>query len=259
MSDRTRLAVQQLERPTDLAPEPVQLANQPGARPASSPPASDRPGAVKEQKVSHLLFHSRAAAPLWLAVRLWLGYEWFTAGWQKLHATGPASWFGDAPALRGFVHGADAIWANRAQAFGHPQVHYAWFLNFLDFVGNHASIMGPVVVFSEILIGLGLMTGVLTRWAALGGVMLNVLYICGGSAGPNGVFIVAGVLLLCAWRVAGHLGGDRIIIDLLARPSDHVPAAAEQSLSTRRARTIGKRLDPPYDANDLPTSGNSHR
>jgi thiosulfate dehydrogenase [quinone] large subunit len=177
---------------------------------------SDHRRPTKNQRLSDLVFRSTAAAPLWLVVRLWLGYEWFTAGWEKLQGSGSSSWFGRAPALRGFVLGADASWGNRAHAFGHPAVHYAWFLNFLNFVGNHASVMGPVVVFSEILVGVGLMTGILTRWAALGGVMLNVMYVCGGSAGVNGVFIIAGVLLICAGRVAGHLGGDRIIRRLLA-------------------------------------------
>jgi thiosulfate dehydrogenase [quinone] large subunit len=179
---------------------------------------SHDPSPTTNRRLADKLFRSTATAPLWLVVRVWLGYQWLAEGWKKLHGTGSASWFGRAPALRGFVHSADANWANRAHAFGHPAVHYAWFLNFLDFVGNHASVMGPVVVFSEILIGLGLITGVLTRWAASGGVMLNVMYVCAGSAGVNGLFIIAGVLLICADHVAGHLGGDRIIRHRLTTP-----------------------------------------
>jgi thiosulfate dehydrogenase [quinone] large subunit len=157
------------------------------------------------------LFRSTALAPVWLVVRLWLGYEWLTAGWEKLGATGRGSWFGHAPALAGFVKGADATWAARANAHGHPGVHYAWFLNFLHFVADHGAVFGPLIVISELLIGLGLMTGVLTRWAALAAIALNVMYITGGSPGVNGIFVVAAVLLMAAWRVAGHLGGDRII------------------------------------------------
>ena len=40
------------------------------------------------------------------------------------------------------------------------------------------------------------------------------MYICGGSAGVNGVFLVAEVLLIGAWRVAGHFGGDGLIRNL---------------------------------------------
>jgi thiosulfate dehydrogenase [quinone] large subunit len=165
------------------------------------------------------MFRSTVMAPVWLVVRLWLGYEWLSAGWEKLHASAQASWFGDAPALVGFVHGADAVWANRAQAFGHPAVHYAWFLDFLHFVADHAWFFGPLIVFSEILIGVGLITGTLTRWAAIGAVSLNVMYVCSGSAGVNGVFLLAGMLLICAWRVAGHLGGDGLVRTQRSRPS----------------------------------------
>jgi hypothetical protein len=50
-----------------------------------------------------------------------------------------------------------------------------------------------------------------TGVAAVGAVLLNVLYITGGSAGPNGVFIALGVLLAAACRVAGYLGADYAI------------------------------------------------
>ena len=105
----------------------------------------------RPSRIGDFLFRSAATAPMWLVVRVWLGYEWLTAGLEKVHAHGTASWFGKAPALVGFVAGADASWANRAKAFGHPAVHYAWFLNFLHFVATHAWLFGPIVVFSELL------------------------------------------------------------------------------------------------------------
>jgi hypothetical protein len=43
--------------------------------------------------------------------------------------------------------------------------------------------------------------------------------ICGGSVGMNGVFLLAEVLLVCAWRVACYYGGDRLIHDLRVRRS----------------------------------------
>lgn len=167
--------------------------------------------AVRSRTITDVLFRSTATAPLWLVVRLWLGYQWFVAGWHKLFASGPGSWFGDAPALKGFVGGADAKWANRAEAHGHPAVHYAWFLDFLHFVSDRAWVFGPMIVVGELLIGLGLIAGVATRWAALAAIALNVMYVTGGSAGVNGIYIALAILLMCAWRVAGHLGGDRFI------------------------------------------------
>jgi hypothetical protein len=96
MNDGRRLAMKQLDFPPGLAPEPIPPPIHPSARPSTSRHAADRPGAGKEHRLSQILFRSTAAAPLRLVVRLWLGYEWFSAGWQKLHGTGPASWFGDA-------------------------------------------------------------------------------------------------------------------------------------------------------------------
>jgi thiosulfate dehydrogenase [quinone] large subunit len=187
-------------------PDPVVIdADEPAAI-STDPRSTTRPS-----RIGDVLFRSAATAPIWLVVRVWLGYEWLVAGLDKLHAPSAASWFGDAPALVGFVHGADASWANRAKAFGHPAVHYAWFLNFLHFIADHAWLFGPIVVFSELLIGLGLITGLLTRWAAIGGVALNVMYIMGGSAGVNGVFMLLSILLICAWRVSGNIGGDGVV------------------------------------------------
>ena len=185
--------------------------------PALTPVTVPRPIELEQAQrtLADRLFRSTATAPLWLVVRLWLGFEWLTAGWDKVQASG--RWFGDAPALVGFVQGADAKWEARAQAFGHPAVHYAWFLDFLHFVADHAWFFGPAIVVGEVLIGLGLITGVLTRWAALAAVVLNVMYITGGSAGVNGIFLAAGVLLIAAARVSGHLGGDRFVSSWIAR------------------------------------------
>src|SRR3954469_12364906 len=84
----------------------------PTVRAASNPVRADRLSGLVD-----LVFRNTVAAPVWLVVRVWLGYEWLSAGMEKLSAHGAGSWFGHAPALAGFVHGADASWANRAKAF----------------------------------------------------------------------------------------------------------------------------------------------
>jgi thiosulfate dehydrogenase [quinone] large subunit len=182
---------------------PTQLVDR-TERPAGATTAVDG-------RIGAALFRNTRTAPVWLVLRVWLGYEWFAAGWHKLHETAPGGWTGDAPSLRGFTFGADAIWDNRAEAFGHPNVHWGWFTDFLHFVADHGWFFGPLIVASELLIGAGLITGTLTRWAALSAVALNVMYTMGGSAGVNGVYIAAGVLLVAAYRVAGHLGGDGLV------------------------------------------------
>jgi thiosulfate dehydrogenase [quinone] large subunit len=44
------------------------------------------------------------------------------------------------------------------------------------------------------------------------------MYITGGPAGPNGVFIGLGVRLIAAWRVAGYLGADYYVLPAIGIP-----------------------------------------
>ena len=39
---------------------------------------------IEEPEVARFLFASPAAAPIWLVARLWLGYQWLQAGWEKI-------------------------------------------------------------------------------------------------------------------------------------------------------------------------------
>ncbi len=67
--------------------------------------------AVREPAVSRFPFHDTRSASLWLAVRLYVGLAWLTAGWEKI--TGSPSWLSNGNALKGF-------WTNSAsilQAF----------------------------------------------------------------------------------------------------------------------------------------------
>jgi thiosulfate dehydrogenase [quinone] large subunit len=95
---------------------------------------------------------------------------------------------------------------------------YPWFLHILNAMDRHAQVFSIIVTFSELAVGAGLLLGCLTGIAAAGAVALNFLYITGGSAGVNGVFIVLGVLLIAAWRVAGYFGVDYFLLPLLGTP-----------------------------------------
>src|ERR1700722_314268 len=184
--------------------------------PAAGATRTDQPThAALELPAAGWLFRSRQASILWLIVRLWLGWQWFSAGWGKLTAAGHGNWFTHPTGLQGFIAGANSSYDHRAQAHGHPQVTYGWYLHLLNGIDGHAQLFSRVVTLSELAIGVGLLLGCLTGAAAAGGVALNVMYITGGSAGPNGIFILLGVLLVAAWRVAGYLGVDYF---LLPRP-----------------------------------------
>ena len=95
---------------------------------------------------------SRQASILWLIVRLWLGWQWLSAGWGKLTGAGYSNWFTHAAGLQGFIGAANSSYDHRAQAFGHPEVNYGWFLHLLNAVGAHAQVFSRVVTISELAV-----------------------------------------------------------------------------------------------------------
>ena len=180
--------------------------------------ATRAPRATHELPPAMFLFRSPRASVIWLIVRLWLGWQWLDAGWLKLTGAGYGNWISHSNGLQGFIASANASWAHRAQAYGHPEVSYPWFLHILNDIDQHALLFSRIVTFSELAVGAGLLLGAFTGIAAFGAVALNIIYITSGSAGPNGVFILLGVLLIVAWRVAGYLGADYFILPALGTP-----------------------------------------
>jgi thiosulfate dehydrogenase (quinone) large subunit len=178
---------------------------------------------IPEPPIARFLFADTRMAWLWLIVRLYVGYEWISAGWEKL--TG-YSLFGEAQkggawvfnghegtSIKGFVSGA------LAQAGGpHPAVQgwYAWFLQHL--VLPNAGVFAYAVTFGEVLIGLGLIVGCLTGVAAFFGVFMNLNFLLAGAVSINPVIGVLALLLVLAWRIGGYYGVDRYLLPLLGTP-----------------------------------------
>jgi len=84
--------------------------SEPAAPPAvAGVPSSGRrwfAGSTPEWKLrpSEWLFRSYEASALWLLVRLWLGYQWLNAGYQKIWgAEKSAFWFGNGVGVKGFA------------------------------------------------------------------------------------------------------------------------------------------------------------
>jgi thiosulfate dehydrogenase [quinone] large subunit len=154
------------------------------------------------------LYRSHGASLLWLVVRVWLGYQWLNAGYQKIWGSEhSAFWFGNGAAVKGFAAAGVA-----GSASGKGGASYGWWAGFLhNFVIPNASWIAKLVSIGELLIGVALILGLLTGAAALAGLSLNLIYMFSGSAGVNPAFAVLAVLLVLAWRNAGWLGLDRFI------------------------------------------------
>jgi len=167
----------------------------------------------EEPGFAKFLFASTSAAWLWLVVRIYLGYEWAHAGWDKVF--GEPSWLSSTEPLTGFVGFA----LTNAGAGEHSAVNYGWYAAFLRWVGGDgAGIMSKAISIGELMIGVALILGLFTGIAAFFGGMLSVSFGLAGVAGVNPVFFVIEVLLILAWRNAGYIGLDRFVLPALGTP-----------------------------------------
>lgn len=166
---------------------------------------------IEESRFSHFFTASTKSAPLWLIVRVYLGWTWLEAGWGKLHS--PAWAAGDSGSgITGFVQGALAKTAG-----AHPDVQgwYATFLN--DYVLAHPLLWAHIITWGEILVGVALIAGFLVGLAAFGGVFMNLNFLLAGTVSINPIMYTVGIGLILAWRVAGYWGADRYVLPLLHR------------------------------------------
>ncbi len=156
----------------------------------------------------------------WLALRLWLGYAWITAGIGKLFGPGSAAWIGDKAggAVAGFLKGAIAKSALAPgfdpAATPNPAVQ-EWYATLArDFFLPNATLFGYLVAYGEFLVGLALILGIFTRFAAVMGVLMNLSYLFAGAVSTNPQMLVVGLLIAVGGGVAvGYYG-----LDYFARP-----------------------------------------
>jgi thiosulfate dehydrogenase (quinone) large subunit len=155
------------------------------------------------------LFRSKAASVLWLVARLWLGYEWLNAGYQKVWGSEKAAfWYGGGAGVKGFSTAGIA-----GSATGKGGASYGWWAGFLhNFVIPNASWIAKLVTLSELAIGALLILGLFTGAAAFAGIGLNMIYMFSGSAGVNPAYAIVALFLILAWRNAGYFGLDRFVL-----------------------------------------------
>jgi len=161
-------------------------------------------------RVSDWLFRSHQASVLWLLVRIWLGYQWISAGYQKIWGSErSAFWFGGGTGVKGFAT-AGVAGSTAGKGTG---ASYGWWAGFLhNFVIPNSAWIGKFISLTEILIGVAILLGFLTGAAAAAGLSLNLVYMFTGSAGVNPMYGILSVLLVLAWRNAGWFGLDPIAL-----------------------------------------------
>lgn len=167
---------------------------------------------IEESKVAKFLFASPKMSWLWLIVRVYVGWEWLSAGWGKFAS--PA-WVGSqsGTALSGFINGA-----LQKAAGAHPDVQ-SWYAGFLqNVVLPHVGFWSHLVTYGEILVGVALILGIFTGFAAFFGFFMNLNYLLAGTVSINPVLLILSLLLILAWRNAGYLGLDYFLLPYFGTP-----------------------------------------
>ncbi len=155
--------------------------------------------------INKLLNHPLAGL-LFLPLRVWLGYQWITAGLHKLET--PA-WIQTGTALQGFWAKAVAI-----PATGSPAISFGWYRAFLQFLLNTGSYtwFAKLISIGEFTVGLALVLGIFTGFAAFFGGFMNWNFMMAGSASVNPLYLAISILLIVGWKVAGYFGVDYFLI-----------------------------------------------
>lgn len=172
------------------------------------------------------VFADTVLAPLWLFVRVYLGYQWLLAGSHKVW--GDERWIAvegeDGLSLKGFWERAVAI-----PEEGSPKITYDWYRDFLQYMLDHEWYhwMAWVISIGECTIGVMLIVGAFTGLAALGGATLNFNFLLAGTASTNPVMFLGAVLVLLGWKVAGWIGIDRWLLPALGTPWQPGPLVKE--------------------------------
>lgn len=167
---------------------------------------------IPEPPLSRLLFADTRIALLWLILRIYIGWQWMQAGYEKV--TSPV-WVGTKAgiAIQGFLLGA-----LKKSTGTHPDVS-GWYAAFIHgYVLQHAVIFSYMISFGELFVGIGLILGLFTGIAAFFGGFMNMNYLFAGTVSTNPFMFLIELFIILAWRVAGWYGLDRFLLPFFGTP-----------------------------------------
>ncbi len=162
---------------------------------------------IKGNPLAKFLFSNTKSATLWLAVRLYVGWQWLQAGWPKVTSQ---AWAGEdaGQALTGFL--------NQALQKADLQEWYVWLIE--NMFLPHVEILSYIISWGELLVGVALVLGAFTGLAAFFGFFMNLNFLLAGTVGINPVLLVLSTGLMASWKVAGYIGLDRYLLPFWGTP-----------------------------------------
>lgn len=167
---------------------------------------------IEDPPFARKLFGDTRFAILWLVVRVWLGWQWIEAVSHKL---GNPAWVETGDALKGFWQNAVAI-----PETGRAPISFDWYRGFIQSLLDAQAYtwFAKLVVAGELLVGIALIIGAFVGIAAFFGALMNFNFMLAGSASTNPVLFLAAVSLILAWKIAGYLGADYVLLNWLGTP-----------------------------------------
>ncbi|MCA9859702.1 MAG: DoxX family protein [Thermomicrobiales bacterium] len=169
------------------------------------------PGQVDDPVWWKLLLGNVYFSLIWLPLRFFVGREWLSSGEGKVRGGD----FTSGESLAGYWTNAVAV-----PEQGRPLISYGWYRDFLQYMLDREwyTWFADLVMWGEVLIGLGILVGALVGIAAFFGTVMNFSFQLAGTTSSNPVLFGLSVFLILAWKVAGYWGLDRYLLPLLGTP-----------------------------------------
>ncbi|MUV37100.1 Thiosulfate dehydrogenase (quinone) [Lentibacillus sp. JNUCC-1] len=153
--------------------------------------------------IMNVIRNNKIVAGILAFVRIYIGLAWLTAGLGKVSAGFDAS---------GFIQGAIA-----GAGGEHPAVQ-GWWAVFLENVAlPNAGVFSFMVAWGEVLVGIALILGLFTNFAALMGITMNFAFLFSGTVSTNAQMVLLTIFLIIAGANAGRYGLDRWAMPFLKR------------------------------------------
>lgn len=167
---------------------------------------------VQDPPFIQKLLSDRRAAWLWLLPRLWLGYRWIEAA---THKVGNPAWVSGGEALKGYWLNAVSI-----PEVGRAPIAFDWYRVFIQMLLDAQTYtwFAKVIAYGEYVLGVALILGAFTGFAAFFGALMNWNFMMAGSASTNPVLFLIALGLILAWKVAGFIGADYFLLPWIGTP-----------------------------------------
>ena len=103
---------------------------------------------------------------------------------------------------------------------GRPSIAFDWYRSFIQTMLDAEAYtwFGKLVAYGEVLVGVALIIGAFVGVAAFFGALMNWNFMMAGSASTNPVLFILAIGLILAWKIAGFIGADYVLLNTVGTP-----------------------------------------